>query len=185
MNTANWIPDLFMKRMEARASWTLFRANQVPDLHDLYGKKFEEAYLRYEILAEEGKIYGQKVEALELWKKMLSLIFETGHPWITFKDACNVRSPQDHVGIVHSSNLCTEITLNTSKDETAVCNLGSLNLSMYIKDGNLDTEQLQQAIKTAIRMLDNVIDINYYPTIESKQANLRHRPIGLGVMGLQ
>src|SRR5436190_5247643 len=172
MNTANWIPDLFMKRMEARASWTLFRANQVPDLHDLYGKKFEEAYLRYETLAEEGKIYGQKVEALELWKKMLSLIFETGHPWITFKDACNVRSPQDHVGVIHSSNLCTEITLNTSKDETAVCNLGSINLAHHVRqspDGGparLDADLLSSTVRTAIRMLDKVVDINFYPHVE-------------------
>jgi ribonucleoside-diphosphate reductase alpha chain len=185
MNTANWIPDLFMKRMEARASWTLFRANQVPDLHDLYGKKFEEAYLRYETLAEEGKIYGQKVEALELWKKMLSLIFETGHPWITFKDACNVRSPQDHVGVIHSSNLCTEITLNTSKDETAVCNLGSVILETHLlPNGEIDHKKLRETIRTAVRALDNVIDINFYPTTAAETSNRRHRPIGLGCMGL-
>jgi ribonucleoside-diphosphate reductase alpha chain len=185
MNTANWIPDLFMKRMEARGSWTLFRANQVKDLHELYGKKFEEAYIRYEQMAEEGKIYGQKVEALELWKKMLSLIFETGHPWITFKDACNVRSPQDHVGVIHSSNLCTEITLNTSKDETAVCNLGSIILESHLKpDGSLDHEKLRETIRTAVRALDNVIDINFYPTKAAETSNRRHRPIGLGVMGL-
>ena len=185
MNTANWIPDLFMKRMEARQSWTLFRSNQVKDLHDLYGKKFEEAYLRYEKLAEEGKIYGQKVEALELWKKMLSMLFETGHPWITFKDACNVRSPQDHVGVIHSSNLCTEITLNTSNDETAVCNLGSVILETHLKpDGSLDHAKLRETIRTAVRALDNVIDINFYPTKAAETSNRRHRPIGMGVMGL-
>ncbi len=185
MNTANWIPDLFMKRMEARQHWTLFRANQCKDLHELYGKKFEEAYLRYEQLAEEGKIYGQKIDALELWKKMLSMLFETGHPWITFKDACNIRSPQDHVGVIHSSNLCTEITLNTSNDETAVCNLGSILLDTHLKpDGALDHEKLRATIRMAVRALDNVIDINFYPTEPAKRSNLRHRPIGLGVMGL-
>jgi ribonucleoside-diphosphate reductase alpha chain len=185
MNTANWIPDLFMKRMEARQTWTLFRSNQVSDLHDLYGKKFEEAYVRYEKLAEDGKIYGQKVEALELWKKMLSMLFETGHPWITFKDACNVRSPQDHVGVIHSSNLCTEITLNTSKDETAVCNLGSIILETHLlPSGELDHKKLRETIRTAVRALDNVIDINFYPTKAAELSNRRHRPIGLGVMGL-
>jgi ribonucleoside-diphosphate reductase alpha chain len=185
MNTANWIPDLFMKRMEARQSWTLFRANQCKDLHELYGKKFEEAYLRYEQLAEEGKIYGQKIDALELWKKMLSMLFETGHPWITFKDACNVRSPQDHVGVIHSSNLCTEITLNTSNEETAVCNLGSILLDSHLKpDGSLDHTKLRASIRMAVRALDNVIDINFYPTAAAKLSNSRHRPIGLGVMGL-
>ena len=185
MNTANWIPDLFMKRMEARASWTLFRTNEVPDLHDLFGKKFEEQYLAYEKLAAEGKIYGQKVEALDLWKKMLSLIFETGHPWITFKDACNIRSPQDHVGVIHSSNLCTEITLNTSKEETAVCNLGSVILETHLlADGSLDHKKLRETIRMAVRALDNVIDINFYPTEAAKTSNLRHRPIGMGVMGL-
>ncbi|HTJ79256.1 MAG TPA: ribonucleoside-diphosphate reductase subunit alpha [Rariglobus sp.] len=185
MNTANWIPDLFMKRMEARAQWTLFRANETPDLHELYGKKFEEAYVRYEKLAEEGKIYGQKIEALELWKKMLSMLFETGHPWITFKDACNLRSPQDHVGVIHSSNLCTEITLNTSNDETAVCNLGSVILENHLlPDGQLDHKKLRETIQTAVRALDNVIDINFYPTKAAETSNRRHRPIGLGVMGL-
>jgi len=185
MNTANWIPDLFMKRMEARQHWTLFRSNQVPDLHELYGKKFEEAYLRYEQLAEEGKIYGQKIEALELWKKMLSMLFETGHPWITFKDACNLRSPQDHVGVIHSSNLCTEITLNTSNDETAVCNLGSVILETHLlPDGSIDHKKLRETIRTAVRALDNVIDINFYPTKAAETSNRRHRPIGLGVMGL-
>ncbi|MEI6051177.1 MAG: ribonucleoside-diphosphate reductase subunit alpha, partial [Opitutaceae bacterium] len=186
MNTANWIPDLFMKRMEARASWTLFRTNEVSDLHDLFGKKFEEKYIAYEKLAEEGKIYGQKVEALDLWKKMLSLIFETGHPWITFKDACNIRSPQDHVGVIHSSNLCTEITLNTSKEETAVCNLGSVILETHLlPDGSLDHVKLRETIRMAVRALDNVININFYPTEAAKTSNLRHRPIGMGVMGLQ
>jgi ribonucleoside-diphosphate reductase alpha chain len=185
MNTANWVPDLFMKRMEARQTWTLFRSNQVKDLHELYGRKFEEAYLRYEQLAEEGKIYGQKVEALELWKKMLSMLFETGHPWITFKDACNVRSPQDHVGVIHSSNLCTEITLNTSNDETAVCNLGSVVLDSHLlPNGEIDHPKLRETIRTAVRALDNVIDINFYPTKAAETSNRRHRPIGLGVMGL-
>jgi ribonucleoside-diphosphate reductase alpha chain len=185
MNTANWIPDLFMKRMEARAEWTLFRANEVKDLHDLYGKKFEEAYLRYEQLAEEGKLFGQKIQALELWKRMLSMLFETGHPWITFKDACNVRSPQDHMGVIHSSNLCTEITLNTSNDETAVCNLGSVIIENHLKpDGSIDHDKLRETIRLAVRALDNVIDINFYPTKAAETSNRRHRPIGLGVMGL-
>ncbi len=185
MNTANWIPDLFMKRMEARETWTLFRANETKDLHDLYGKKFEEAYIRYEKLAEEGKIYGQKIEALELWKKMLSMLFETGHPWITFKDACNLRSPQDHCGVIHSSNLCTEITLNTSNDETAVCNLGSVVLENHLlPDGSLDHKKLRETIQLAVRALDNVIDINFYPTKPAETSNRRHRPIGMGVMGL-
>jgi ribonucleoside-diphosphate reductase alpha subunit len=185
MNTANWIPDLFMKRMEARGTWTLFRANEVPDLHETYGRKFEELYVNYEKLAEEGKIYGQKIEALDLWKKMLSMIFETGHPWITFKDPCNVRSPQDHVGVVHSSNLCSEIVLNTSKDETAVCNLGSVILETHLlPDGSLDHRKLRETIRMAVRALDNVIDINFYPTEAAERSNKRHRPIGLGVMGL-
>jgi ribonucleoside-diphosphate reductase alpha chain len=185
MNTANWIPDLFMKRMEDRKHWTLFRSNQVKDLHELYGAAFEKRYLEYEQMAEEGKIVGQKIEALELWKKMLSMLFETGHPWITFKDACNLRSPQDHVGVIHSSNLCTEITLNTSNDETAVCNLGSVILESHLKpDGSLDHAKLRQTISIAIRALDNVIDINFYPTVAAKTSNLRHRPIGMGVMGL-
>jgi ribonucleoside-diphosphate reductase alpha chain len=185
MNTANWIPDLFMKRMEARQHWTLFRSNQVKDLHDLYGRAFEKRYLEYELLAEQGKIQGQKVEALELWKKMLAMLFETGHPWITFKDACNVRSPQDHVGVIHSSNLCTEITLNTSNDETAVCNLGSVILDSHLlPDGHLDHPRLRETIRMAVRALDNVIDINFYPTAAARLSNQRHRPIGLGVMGL-
>ncbi len=186
MNTANWIPDLFMKRMEAREDWTLFRTNEVKDLHDLYGKAFEERYLEYEAMVERGEIFGQKRPAIDLWKVMLRMIFETGHPWITFKDPCNVRSPQDHCGVIHSSNLCTEITLNTSEDETAVCNLGSVVLDSHLdKDGNLDHEKLCDTIQIAVRALDNVIDINFYPTEAAKTANSRHRPIGLGVMGLQ
>ncbi|MBR9758996.1 ribonucleoside-diphosphate reductase subunit alpha [bacterium] len=186
MNTANWIPDLFMKRMEARQQWTLLRSNECPDLHDLYGKAFEQRYIEYEALAEEGKIWSRKVEAIDLWKRLLKMIFETGHPWITFKDPCNLRSPQDHAGVIHSSNLCTEITLNTSDEETAVCNLGSVVLDTHItKDGMLDHDMLRETVTVAIRALDNVIDINFYPTEAAKTANSRHRPIGLGVMGLQ
>ena len=186
MNTANWIPDLFMKRMEAREEWTLFRSNEVPDLHDLYGKAFEEKYGHYEKLAEKGQIWSHKIPAIELWKQMLKMLFETGHPWITFKDACNVRSPQDHTGVIHSSNLCTEITLNTGKDETAVCNLGSVVLENHLmEDGSINHERLRETIHIAIRALDNVIDINFYPTQAAKNANQRHRPIGMGVMGLQ
>ncbi|MCP5533437.1 MAG: ribonucleoside-diphosphate reductase subunit alpha [Akkermansiaceae bacterium] len=186
MNTANWIPDLFMKRMEDRESWTLFRANEVPDLHDLYGKAFEQRYLEYEAMADEGKIWCRRFPALELWKSMLKMVFETGHPWITFKDPCNVRSPQDHCGVIHSSNLCTEITLNTSDEETAVCNLGSVILDTHVtRDGAIDHEMLKETITVAIRALDNVIDINFYPTTAAATANSRHRPIGLGVMGLQ
>lgn len=186
MNTANWIPDLFMKRMEARGDWTFFRASEVSDLHHLYGRKFEEAYEAYEKKAEEGTIWGHKVPAIEVWKRMLSMLFETGHPWITFKDACNIRSPQDHVGVIHSSNLCTEITLNTGKDETAVCNLGSIVLDTHLlPDGSLDLPKLRETVRVAVRALDNVIDINFYPTEAAKTANSRHRPIGLGVMGLQ
>src|SRR6478609_3946602 len=186
MNTANWIPDLFMKRMEARGTWTLFRANETPDLHHLFGKKFEEAYLKYEKLGEEGKIQAHKIEALELWKKMLSMLFETGHPWITFKDPCNVRSPQDHAGVIHSSNLCTEITLNTGPDETAVCNLGSVVLDQHLTAaGEIDHAKLRETVRIAVRALDCVIDVNFYPTDPAKTANQRHRPVGLGVMGLQ
>ncbi|MGJ8676067.1 MAG: ribonucleoside-diphosphate reductase subunit alpha [Akkermansiaceae bacterium] len=186
MNTANWIPDLFMKRMEGREEWTLFRTNETPDLHDLYGKAFELRYIEYEQMAAEGKIWGRKVAAIDIWKNMLKMIFETGHPWITFKDPCNLRSPQDHCGVIHSSNLCTEITLNTSHEETAVCNLGSVVLDTHItKDGSLDHEMLKETITVAIRALDNVIDINFYPTEAAKTANSRHRPIGMGVMGLQ
>lgn len=186
MNTANWIPDLFMKRMEARGTWTLFQSNQTPDLHDLYGRAFDERYEQYEAMAERGEIYGRKIEALELWKKMLQMIFETGHPWFTFKDPCNLRSPQDHVGVVHSSNLCTEITLNTSDEETAVCNLGSIILDSHLlPNGDLDHARLRDTVRIAVRALDNVIDINFYPTEAARTSNMRHRPIGLGVMGLQ
>jgi len=186
MNTANWIPDLFMKRMEARQEWTLLRANECSDLHDLYGKAFEQRYLEYEVMAAEGKVWSRRLPAIDLWKKMLKMLFETGHPWITFKDPCNLRSPQDHVGVIHSSNLCTEITLNTSDEETAVCNLGSVVLDTHVtKDGMLDHEMLRETITVAIRALDNVIDINFYPTDAARTANSRHRPIGLGVMGLQ
>ncbi len=186
MNTANWVPDLFMKRMEERGTWTLFRSNEVPDLHDLYGSAFEQRYCEYEQMAADGKIWSRQLAALELWKSMLKMVFETGHPWITFKDPCNVRSPQDHCGVIHSSNLCTEITLNTSDEETAVCNLGSVVLDTHItRDGALDHEMLKETITVAIRALDNVIDINFYPTTAAKTANTRHRPIGLGVMGLQ
>jgi ribonucleoside-diphosphate reductase alpha chain len=186
LNTANWVPDLFMKRMEAREQWTLFRANEVPDLHDAYGRKFEERYLHYERLAKEGKIYGRPIPAIDLWKEMLKALFETGHPWLTFKDPCNLRSPQDHVGVIHSSNLCTEVTLNSSEEETAVCNLGSVILDTHIRnDGSLDFETLRETITVAVRALDNVIDINFYPTEAARRANMRHRPVGLGVMGLQ
>ncbi len=186
MNTANWVPDLFMKRMEARQGWTFFRTSEVPDLHDSYGADFEKKYLEYEAKAAKGEIWGKEVPAIEVWKRMLSMIFETGHPWITFKDPCNVRSPQDHVGVIHSSNLCTEITLNTSKEETAVCNLGSVVLDQHLdKDGQIDHEKLRETVRTAIRALDNVIDINFYPTEAARLANSRHRPIGLGIMGLQ
>jgi ribonucleoside-diphosphate reductase alpha chain len=185
MNTANWIPDLFMKRMEAREQWTLFRANETPDLHDLYGKAFEERYCEYEAMAERGEIFGQKIEALDLWKAMLKMLFETGHPWITFKDPCNLRSPQDHVGVIHSSNLCTEITLNTSADETAVCNLGSVLIDSHLQpSGDIDHDKLRETVRIAVRALDNVIDINYYPTEAARRSNLRHRPVGMGVMGL-
>ncbi len=185
MNTANWIPDLFMKRMEAREDWTLFRANETSDLHDLYGQAFEERYSYYEKQAKAGKIFGRTLPAIELWKQMLKMLFETGHPWITFKDPCNVRSPQDHCGVIHSSNLCTEITLNTGADETAVCNLGSVVLDSHLKeDGSLDHDKLRDTIRVAIRALDNVIDINFYPTEAARTSNLRHRPIGMGVMGL-
>lgn len=186
LNTANWIPDLFMKRLEADADWTLFSPHEVPDLHDLYGKAFETRYAEYEQMARDGKIGLFKVmPAKQLWRKMLSRLFETGHPWITFKDACNIRSPQDHVGVIHSSNLCTEITLNTSTDEVAVCNIGSVNLSKHVIDGKLDYKMLASTVETAMRMLDNVIDINYYPVKEAKTSNMRHRPIGIGLMGFQ
>jgi len=186
MNTANWIPDLFMQRVAEDGEWTLFSPDEVPDLHDTYGRAFAERYGVYEARARRGEIALYKtIQARALWRKMLTMLFETGHPWITFKDPCNVRSPQDHVGVVHSSNLCTEITLNTSRDETAVCNLGSVNLGRHVVDGRLDTALVADTVTTAIRMLDNVIDINYYPTPEAKASNMRHRPIGLGVMGFQ
>lgn len=186
MHTANWIPDLFMKRVTEKKDWTLFSPDETPDLHDLYGKAFEERYEQYEEMAAEGKIkLTRKVPAVDLWRKMLTRVFETGHPWITFKDPSNIRSPQDHSGVVHSSNLCTEILLNTSADETAVCNLGSINMLNHITDGELDLEKLEATVNTAVRMLDNVIDINFYPTEEAKNANQRHRPVGLGLMGFQ
>ncbi len=185
MNTASWIPDLFMKRLEAEGSWTLFSPHDVPDLHEIYGRAFEERYLYYEKEAAAGKIRHKTVEARSLWRKMLTRLFETGHPWLTFKDPCNVRSPQDHAGVIHNSNLCTEITLNNSAEETAVCNLGSVNLARHTGTEGLNEELLADTIATAMRMLDNVININYYPTSESKAANFRHRPVGLGMMGLQ
>ncbi len=186
MNTANWIPDLFMKRVMQNADWTLFSPSDVLELHDKFGKAFEEAYLRYEDQAARGelKLY-KKVPAVQLWRKMLSMLFETGHPWITFKDPCNLRSPQQHVGVVHSSNLCTEITLNTSRDEIAVCNLGSVNLVAHMTDAGLDFSKLKDTIRTAMRMLDNVIDINYYAVKKAHDSNKRHRPVGLGIMGFQ
>jgi ribonucleoside-diphosphate reductase alpha chain len=186
MNTANWIPDLFMRRVMEKGTWTLFSPNNVPDLHDLFGAEFEKAYVAYEEKVARGEIKPSRtIQASDLWRKMLTMLFETGHPWITFKDACNVRSPQQHCGVVHSSNLCTEITLNTSDTETAVCNLGSVNLSQHLKDGALDHEKLQRTISTAMRMLDNVIDINYYAVKKARDSNLRHRPVGLGVMAFQ
>ena len=186
MHTANWIPDLFMKRVRDKAEWTLLSPDEAPDLHDLYGKDFEERYEEYERMAEAGELrMSRKVDAVELWRKMLTRLFETGHPWITWKDPSNIRSPQDHSGVVHSSNLCTEILLNTSPEETAVCNLGSVNLANHVKDGKLDLEKLGETVTVAMRMLDNVIDINYYPTAEAENSNRRHRPVGLGVMGFQ
>ncbi len=191
MNTANWVPDLFMKRVMEDGEWTLFSPSDTPDLHDKYGRDFEEAYLRYEEKTRSGEIeLFKRIPAVSLWRKMLSMLFETGHPWITFKDPCNIRSPQQHVGVVHSSNLCTEITLNTSDTEIAVCNLGSVNLAAHMKPGpdgthTLDHDKLQRTISTAMRMLDNVIDINYYAVPKARNANLRHRPVGLGVMGFQ
>ncbi len=194
MNTAHWIPDLFMKRLEAisegqlpkDATWSLFRTSDTPDLPELSGRAFEERYLEYERLAANGEIWHRKVRVLQLWKRMLEMLFETGHPWITFKDPCNLRSPQDHTGVIHNSNLCTEITLNTSSDEVAVCNLASINLPSHLReDGALDHEKLRSTISVLMRMLDNVIDINYYPIDAAERSNLRHRPVGLGVMGLQ
>lgn len=190
MNTANWVPDLFMKRVMENGEWTLFSPSTCPDLHDKYGKAFEEAYVEYEARAARGEIkLFKKLPAMQLWRKMLGMLFETGHPWITFKDPCNIRSPQQHTGVVHSSNLCTEITLNTSDTEIAVCNLGSVNLVAHLKPVGdtleLDHEKLQQTVRTAMRMLDNVIDINYYSVAKARNSNLKHRPVGLGIMGFQ
>lgn len=186
MNTANWIPDLFMKRVFENGDWTLFSPNDVPELHESFGEIFEKHYLSYEEKARRGDIRSKTLSATTLWRKMLGMLFETGHPWMTFKDACNLRSPQQHVGVVHSSNLCTEITLNTSVDEIAVCNLGSINLVQHLReDGSLNAEKLARTVKTAIRMLDNVIDINYYSVPQARNSNFKHRPIGLGIMGFQ
>ncbi len=186
MNTANWIPDLFMKRVSEDADWTLFSPSDTPDLHDLYGQAFEQRYRQYEAQTESGELkLFRRIKAVELWRKMVSMLFETGHPWITFKDTCNLRSPQQHVGVVHSSNLCTEITLNTSEAEIAVCNLGSVNLVQHVEDGKLNMKKLKKTVKTAVRMLDNVIDINYYSVPQARTSNMRHRPVGLGVMGFQ
>lgn len=186
MNTANWIPDLFMKRVLNDQQWTLFSPADVPDLHSLYGAAFEKRYAEYEQQVRDGIITNcREISAAQLWRKMLTRLFETGHPWITFKDPCNVRSPQDHVGVVHSSNLCTEITLNTSATETAVCNLGSINVGKHIENGVLNDEKMRATIRSAVRMLDNVIDLNFYPTQEARESNMRHRPIGLGMMGFQ
>jgi ribonucleoside-diphosphate reductase alpha chain len=186
MNTANWIPDLFMKRVMESADWTLFSPSDVPELHDKVGKAFEETYGRYEDKAARGELkLHKRIPAVQLWRKMLSMLFETGHPWITFKDPCNLRSPQQHVGVVHSSNLCTEITLNTSADEIAVCNLGSVNLVAHMTPQGLDFDKLMRTVRTAMRMLDNVVDINYYAVDKARNSNLRHRPVGLGIMGFQ
>jgi ribonucleoside-diphosphate reductase alpha chain len=186
MNTANWIPDLFMKRVFEDADWTLLSPSDAPDLHDLYGRAFEKRYQEYEAMTESGELkLFRRIRAQDLWRKMLSMLFETGHPWLTFKDPCNVRSPQQHAGVVHSSNLCTEITLNTSREEVAVCNLGSVNLAQHVIDGELDMKKLKKTVRTAVRMLDNVIDINYYSVGQARTSNMRHRPIGLGIMGFQ
>ncbi|HET8602576.1 MAG TPA: ribonucleoside-diphosphate reductase subunit alpha [Marmoricola sp.] len=186
MNTANWVPDLFLQRVEQDGHWTLFSPDEVPDLHDLYGAAFAERYAHYEAEAEAGRLrVHRRVRAVGLWRRMLTMLFETGHPWITFKDACNLRSPQQHAGVIHSSNLCTEITLNTSAGEVAVCNLGSVNLAPHVGPRGLDTEHLERTVRTAVRMLDNVIDLNLYTIPQAERANQRHRPIGLGVMGFQ
>ena len=186
MNTANWIPDLFMERVQMDSDWTLFSPDETPELHDLYGEAFRKAYVAYEEKAERGEIrVFRTVRAVELWRRMLTMLFETGHPWITFKDPCNIRSPQRHAGVVHSSNLCTEITLNTSMDEVAVCNLGSVNLLNHIGENGLDLDRLSRTVRTAMRMLDNVVDINFYTIPEARASNLRHRPVGLGLMGFQ
>ena len=186
INTANWIPDLFMKRLREGGEWTLFSPDETPDLHHIYGKQFEKKYAEYEAKADRGEIrLWKRIKAQDLWRKMITMLFETGHAWMTFKDPCNIRSPQDHAGVVHSSNLCTEITLNTSAEETAVCNLGSLNLVRHLENGAVSRELLAGSISTAMRMLDNVIDLNYYPTVEAETSNLRHRPVGLGIMAFQ
>ncbi|MBI2293391.1 MAG: ribonucleoside-diphosphate reductase subunit alpha, partial [Betaproteobacteria bacterium] len=188
MNTANWVPDLFMKRVMENGEWTLFSPSDVPDLHDKFGRAFEQAYLGYEQQAARGelKLY-KKIPAAQLWRKMLTMLFETGHPWITFKDPCNIRSPQSHAGVVHSSNLCTEITLNTNEDEIAVCNLGSVNMPAHldVATGQLDLEKLKRTVGTAMRMLDNVIDLNYYSVNKARNSNFKHRPVGIGIMGFQ
>ncbi len=186
MNTANWVPDLFMQRVELDGEWTLFSPDETPDLHDLYGKAFAERYAFYEAKAARGEMRVFKtLRATDLWRRMLTMLFETGHPWITFKDPCNLRSPQQHIGVIHSSNLCTEITLNTSDDEVAVCNLGSVNLLNHVGEGGIDHARLKRTIATAMRMLDNVIDINFYTIPEARRSNLKHRPVGLGLMGFQ
>ncbi len=186
MNTANWVPDLFMQRVEQDGQWTLFSPNEVPELHDLYGTAFAEAYAAYEKAADEGRVkVFKRVRAVDLWRRMLTMLFETGHPWITFKDPSNLRSPQQHVGVVHSSNLCTEITLNTNSEEVAVCNLGSVNLAQHTGPDGIDVERLRRTVRTAVRMLDNVIDVNFYTIPEAERANMRHRPVGLGLMGFQ
>ncbi|MBI2444064.1 MAG: ribonucleoside-diphosphate reductase subunit alpha [Candidatus Magasanikbacteria bacterium] len=186
MDTANWIPDLFIQRVREDGEWTLFSPDETPDLHHLFGRRFTDRYATYERMAGEGRMrLFKKLKARDLWKKMLAMLFETGHPWVTFKDPCNIRSPQDHVGVVHNSNLCTEITLNTSEQETAVCNLGSLNLAKFVANGQFDANLVAAVVPIAMRMLDNVIDINYYPTDDARRSNLRHRPVGLGVRGFQ
>lgn len=186
LSTASWVPDLFMKRVRQDGQWTLFSPDETPDLHRLYGKRFDERYEHYEQLADQKKIkLFKRLPARDLWKKMLAMLFETGHPWITFKDTCNVRSPQDHAGVINSSNLCTEITLNTSENETAVCNLGSLNFAKFVKDGKFNEELVKEVVPIATRMLDNIIDINFYPTSDAKRSNIKHRPVGLGLRGYQ
>src|SRR5699024_289696 len=186
MNTANWVPDLFLQRVEEGGEWTLFSPDEVPELHDSYGHAFTEAYERYEADAAAGRIrVFKRVSAVDLWRRMLTMLFETGHPWITFKDPSNLRSPQQHAGVVHSSNLCTEITLNTDADEVAVCNLGSVNLARHVGPDGIDREHLRRTVRTAVRMLDNVIDVNFYTIPEAERANMRHRPVGLGLMGFQ
>ena len=186
MNTANWVPDLFMQRVFEGGDWTLFSPSDVPDLHDLYGAAFKDRYEAYEAVAERGEIRHRRMPALDLWRRMLEMLYECGHPWITFKDSCNLRSPQQHVGVVHSSNLCTEITLNTNEDEIAVCNLGSINIANHLDDsGDIDQDRLRRTVRTATRMLDNVIDLNYYAVQKARQSNMRHRPVGLGLMGFQ